>query len=176
MQKELQQLEDFFLQHTGMNFTPQTRDIECEEYCGFTCLLDVFTIKFRRAKITPKKIGQFVTVWKRNAEGITTPFSLSDPFDFYIILTEASNQVGCFIFPKSILGEKGILTTPKQEGKRGFRVYPTWDYPTSKQAQTTQQWQKNYFILLSAWEDQPSTSRNTVELHQILKQHIDAVK
>lgn len=176
MQKELQQLEDFFLQHAGMNFTPQTRDIECEEYCGFTCLLDVFTIKFRRAKITPKKIGQFVTVWKRNAKGITTPFSLSDPFDFYIILTEASNQVGCFIFPKSILGEKGILTTPKQEGKRGFRVYPTWDYPTSKQAQKTQQWQKNYFILLSAWEDQPSTSHNTVELHQILKQHSDAVK
>lgn len=176
MQKELQQVEDFFLQHAEMNFIPQAIDPECEEYSGYTCLLDTFTIKFRKAKITPKKIGQFVTVWKRNAEGITTPFSLLDPFDFYIILTEASNQVGCFIFPKSILGEKGILTTPKQEGKRGFRVYPTWDAPTSKQAQKTQQWQENYFILLSAQEGQPSTSRNTVELHQILKQHIDTVK
>lgn len=176
MQKELQQLKDFFLQHAGMNFIPQAKDLECEEYSGYTCLLDTFTIKFRKAKITPKKIGQFVTVWKRNAEGITTPYTLSDPFDFYIILTEASNQVGCFIFPKSILGEKGILTTPKQEGKRGFRVYPTWDAPTSKQAKKTQQWQENYFILLSTWEDQPSTSRNAVELHQILKQHIDTVK
>jgi len=91
MQKKLQQLEDFFLRHAGMNFTPQTRDIECEEYSGYTCLLDTFTIKFRKAKITPKKIGQFVTVWERNAEGITTPFSISDPFDFYLILTKASS-------------------------------------------------------------------------------------
>lgn len=176
MPDHLKTLEAFLFQQLNITCSSYTKDPECEEYSGYTCLLDTFTIKFRKAKITPKKIGQFVTVWKRNAEGITTPFTLSDPFDFYIILTEASNQVGCFIFPKSILGEKGILTTPKQEGKRGFRVYPTWDAPTSKQAKKTQQWQENYFILLSAQEDQPSTSRNAVELHQILKQHIDTVK
>ncbi|MGG5505805.1 MULTISPECIES: MepB family protein [unclassified Myroides] len=132
--------------HLELTHSNCTKDLECEEYFGYSCQLANFTIKYRKAKITPKKTGQFVTVWQRNAVGITTPFTTLDPFDFYIILTEDGDQTGFFIFPRAILGERGILTTAKREGKRGFRVYPDWELPTSKQALQTQQWQSLYFI------------------------------
>lgn len=132
--------------HLELTYSNCTKDLECEEYLGYSCQLADFTIKFRKAKITPKKIGQFVTVWQRNAAGITEPYTATAPFDFYIIMAEDRDQTGFFIFPRSILVEKGILTTAKKEGKRGFRVYPDWDLPTSKQALQTQQWQSLYFI------------------------------
>ncbi|WP_158961699.1 MepB family protein [Myroides fluvii] len=146
MADELTLLTSPLFHHLELTCSNCTKDLECEEYHGHTCTLSPFVIKYRQAKITPKKIGQFVTLWQRNEKGITEPFTTRDPFDFYIIMTEDHNQIGCFIFPQSILGEKGILTTPKQDGKRGFRVYPDWDLPTSKQALQTQKWQSLYFI------------------------------
>ncbi len=113
------------------------------EACSFT--LDERNIISRKAKITPKKIGQFVTFWKRNDQGITTPFHQIDPFDFYLVTVISETKLGQFVFPKSILVQKGILSTNITEGKRGFRVYPIWDTPTSKQAIKTQQWQLAYF-------------------------------
>ena len=54
--------------------------------------------------------------------------------------------MGQFVIPKSVLIEKGIISTSKKEGKRGFRVYPIWDKTINKQAVLTQQWQLNYFF------------------------------
>jgi hypothetical protein len=34
--------------------------------------------------------------------------------------------------------EKGIVSTSKKEGKRGFSVYPIWDKTASHQAVKTQ--------------------------------------
>ncbi|EMM78684.1 MepB domain protein [Leptospira santarosai str. 2000030832] len=51
-----------------------------------------------------------------------------------------SGQV--LIFPKQVLFEKGIVSGRK----RGFRVYPSWDKPTNKQALQTQKWQLAYFL------------------------------
>ncbi|MFT5754883.1 MAG: hypothetical protein ACI924_002130 [Flavobacterium sp.] len=42
--------------------------------------------------------------------------------------------------------EKGIVSTSKKEGKRGFSVYPIWDKTASHQAVKTQKWQLNYFF------------------------------
>ncbi|WP_439479562.1 MepB family protein [Chryseobacterium aquaticum] len=53
---------------------------------------------------------------------------------------------GFFLFPKNILSHRHILTTLSKEGKRGFRVYPDWDFPENKQAKKTQDWQKEFFI------------------------------
>jgi len=100
----------------------------------------------RHAHITPKKIGQFVTFWKRNLTKQTAPFSESDTFDFFLIITKKDNTIGYFKFPKSILIEKGIISNQLSEGKRGFRVYPPWDITSNKQALNTQKWQLNYFI------------------------------
>lgn len=51
-----------------------------------------------------------------------------------------------FVFPKTVLEEKGYLQSLSKKGKLGFRVYPSWDKTENKQAQQTQNWQLNYFI------------------------------
>lgn len=128
-------------------------DPECEAYSGLNFQLDDRKITFRKAKITPKKIGQFVTLWKRNSSGQTEPFSIAEPVDFYIIAAEKDQNQGFFLFPKAVLGEKGILTQNGKEGKRGFRVYPAWDIPENKQAEKTKNWQNSFFIDLSSNEE-----------------------
>ena len=108
--------------------------------------LNEWDILGRTAKRTPKKVGQFVTCWKRNKAGITTPFADTDTIDFYVITVEYDGRLGQFIFPKSILIKKGIMSTSSKDGKRGFRVYPIWDTPNNNQARRTQKWQLDYFV------------------------------
>ncbi|MGL4629999.1 MAG: MepB family protein [Leadbetterella sp.] len=100
----------------------------------------------RVSKITPTKTGQFVTIWKRNEEGITEPFDGKDDIDFVIIVSKRDDTIGQFIFLKSVLLEKGIFSLNGKGGKRGIRVYPPWDKVESKQAEKTQAWQKKYFV------------------------------
>lgn len=108
--------------------------------------LDNLNVVFRTAKITPTKIGQFVTLWKRNGNGPIQPFEFSDPVDLFIVNVETHNHLGQFVFPKSVLLKRGILTSDLKEGKRAIRVYPPWDVTLSKQAQKTQQWQLKYYL------------------------------
>ncbi len=114
------------------------------EACSFQ--LNSKSIIYRVAKITPTKIGQFVSIWKRNATGQTEPYHSNDDFDFMIISTRSKGLFGQFIFPKSILLEKGIISSDTKQGKRGIRVYPTWDIALNKQAKETQLWQRSYFV------------------------------
>ena len=120
-------------------------DKEATSYKGCSYEIDGIKIIERTAKITPTKIGQFVTCWKRNGHKITEPYKDSDAIDFFIIKVHSGEKYGAFKFPKDALIKHGILSTEKKDGKRGFRVYPSWDKPTSKQAIKTQQWQLNYF-------------------------------
>ncbi|TGL41004.1 MepB family protein [Leptospira perdikensis] len=122
-------------------------------------------IRFRKAKITPKKIGQFVTLWKRSKRGPIEPFHVKDDIDFYIIATNNKTRIGCFLFTKQILGEKGILTN-KREGKRGFRVYPAWDKPINKQGSTTQNWQLPFFVECTGTEGNLDLIVKLLEIHQ----------
>jgi len=100
----------------------QVDDSEAKEYQGATFTLNDKYIIYRKGKETPKKMGLFVTFWKRNEKGITVPYSENDPLDFYIITAVKEDQVGQFIIPKAILVSKGILSTGGKDGKRGFRV------------------------------------------------------
>lgn len=130
----------------GFEFSNFHESEESKEYEACTFQLETFQIISRTAKITPKKIGQFVSIWKRNSAGITTPFHESDVFDFIVINVKKEKQFGQFVFPKSILIQQQIIATENKDGKRGIRVYPPWDAPTSKQAQKTQVWQLPYFL------------------------------
>ena len=125
-----------------LNFTEE-KDGKMYQACHFN--LNNTFVHSRLSKITPKKIGQFVTFWKRNKNGITEPFKEEDNFDFLIINVNYENRYGQFIFPKSTLIKQGIISTITKEGKRGFRVYPIWDITESKQAIRTQKWQLNFF-------------------------------
>lgn len=126
---------------------------ESQEYDAFDFKIGESRIKFRSAKITPTKTGQFVTLWKRNSNGIIAPFDYSDDIDFVIVSVQKEDVSGQFIFPKDILLKKGIFTTETKEGIRATRVYAPWDETTSKQAQKTQQWQLDYFLPVSRKTD-----------------------
>ncbi|XDD44763.1 MepB family protein (plasmid) [Leptospira sp. WS60.C2] len=101
---------------------------------------------FREAKITPKKIGLFVTLWKRNKYEVTTPFHETDSIDVIIIEVKELGRLGHFIFSKSILVKNGIISTSTTVGKRGFRIYPPWVLASNKQASQSQLWQSRYFF------------------------------
>ena len=125
-----------------------TAENESTEYGAYVFEVNHLKVRFRVAKITPTKIGQFVTLWKRIKEGPIQPYDISDAVDLVVISTRNGHQFGQIIFPKSVLLEKNIFSNANQEGKRGFRVYPPWDKALNKQAQKTQQWQLHYFLEL----------------------------
>lgn len=119
---------------------------ESQEYGACRFELNGQKMVCRNAKMTPKKVGQFVTFWKRNRDHIIEPLHESDQIDFFLVNVELGDRLGQFVFPKSVLISKGILSTSVKEGKRGFRVYPKWDQPKSKQAIKSQAWQVAYFF------------------------------
>ncbi|MFK7786205.1 MAG: MepB family protein [Crocinitomicaceae bacterium] len=129
------------------------KEREGAEYSACQFELNGSKVICRTSKITPKKVGQFVTFWKRSTEGITEPFKESDQIDFYVINATSKNRFGQFVFPKSVLIEKGILSTETKDGKRGFRVYPVWDEAQNKQAIKTQKWQLKYFFEMNLSTD-----------------------
>ena len=146
---ELHHLEKSMFKPLGLAIADLETELESQDYCAHTFKLGDKNVKFRTAKITPTKLGQFVTLWKRNETGITAPYHITDNYDFYIIATRQDSNFGVFIFPKDVLLEQGILSGVSSAGKRGFRVYPTWDLTCNKQAQKTQLWQTKYFLEIS---------------------------
>ncbi|PIF13479.1 MepB family protein [Janthinobacterium sp. 13] len=103
----------------------------------------------RVAKTTPTKIGQFVTVWKRpHPDADIAPLDEADPVDIVIIAVadDVGARHGFFIFPRSVLIKRGVMSRAAQGGKRALRVYPPWCAPESIQAQRTQRWQAAWFV------------------------------
>ncbi|SHI89031.1 MepB family protein [Flavobacterium terrae] len=143
---ELKKIENLLFKEVNLKISNVIEDKESQEYFGYNFQTEKLNFKFRKAKITPKKVGQFVTLWKRNSQNITEPFNETDAFDFYIIATEEIEKFGFFLFPKTELIKRNILSTKLKEGKRGFRVYPSWTKTENKQAEKTQFWQIEFFI------------------------------
>jgi len=146
----------------GFDLSDPKVDFEGKEYGACSFNLNGKRIQHRVSKITPAKTGQFVTIWKRNKDGITEPFNISDDLDYIIITSRSGDNFGQFIFPKPVLAEKGIITQSGKDGKRGIRVYPPWDIPTNTQAQNTQNWQTKYFVAIK--DDHSTDLRLTKKL------------
>ena len=136
--------------YSRINFklTDLTFEEESAEYNACKFYLNNLKIISRDSKITPKKIGQFVTFWKRRKNGEIEPFHLNDIFDHLIINCRKEDLVGQFVFPKAALVQNGIISTKNKDGKRAFRLYPSWDSPKSKQAIQSQNWQLKYFFMI----------------------------
>jgi hypothetical protein len=149
LNSELLQVKELVFDRCNFEFSNLIIDSESAEYQACSFQLNSFQIIHRLSKITPTKIGQFVAIWKRNDKGITAPFDASDNFDFILITSKSGENLGQFVFPKSVLLEKGIISNNNTSGKRGIRVYPPWDVPTSKQAEKTQLWQTKYFYSIN---------------------------
>lgn len=125
---------------------------ESSEYYAHTFVLQDKNVLFRVAKKTPTKTGWFVTIWKRGADNIITPYDEYDSVDFVVIAVYDNNSVGEFIFSKAVLLKENIFSTKSKEGKRAMRVYTPWDKSTSLQAIKTQKWQNQFFVDLGSPE------------------------
>ena len=146
MNKVLYRVNEQVYDQCSFVVTEFVNELESQEYyaCQFT--LNDTKVICRNSKITPKKLGQFVTFWKRNGKGPIEPFHENDSFAYFVVNVCSRNDFGQFVFPKTMLMKKGIVSTDSKEGKRAFRVYPPWDKPISKQAILTQKWQRDYFL------------------------------
>lgn len=133
----------------GFQCSQPIMEKESSEYGAYTFELNGSSIRFRVSKITPTKIGQFVTLWKRIENGPIQPYDISDSVDFFVVSARKDNHFGQFIFPKLILCEQDVMSMNGKGGKRAIRVYPPWDNALSRQAQKTQKWQMEYFLNMS---------------------------
>lgn len=129
-----------------MAYSKPILEPESQDYGACHFDLEHRPTQFRIAKVTPKKVGQFVTLWKRGQSGVTEPFDQGDPTEIFVIAVLAGPNFGCFIFPKSELIQRGIVSARGIGGKRGFRVYPPWDRPDNATAKKSQYWQSKWFL------------------------------
>lgn len=146
----------------GLVVTESRREAESSEYCACRFDLDGRRVAFRVAKTTPTKIGQFVTIWKRETpEAEIAPLDAADGIDFVIVSVADEANRGQFIFDRQTLVARGVFSVDGRGGKRAIRVYPPWSKPIAKDAVRTQQWQLRRFLSL----DRPDSS---AELRRLL--------
>ncbi|GAA0274914.1 hypothetical protein GCM10010302_10680 [Streptomyces polychromogenes] len=147
----------------GFTCSQPAPEAESAAYAAHAFTLDGLAIRFRAAKTTPTKVGQFVTVWKRSPGGPIQPFDAADPVDLVVVSTRDHQHFGQFVLPMDALCRHGVASTDGSGGKRAFRVYPPWVTTTNRQAGTAQAWQLDYFLHLP--HDRPIDSARAQELY-----------
>ena len=120
-------------------------EVDNADYGAAVARIGPQRLRFRMAKVTPRKVGLFVAVWRRSPTGSTEPFPVDD-VDLLVILTREGRHAGQFVFPRSALQSHGIGSVAGHGGKRGFRVYPPWSRTDNAQAIRTQTWQGAFFL------------------------------
>ncbi|MFJ9822604.1 MepB family protein [Streptomyces sp. NPDC101151] len=147
----------------GFTCAQPVPESESAEYAAHAFTLDGLSIRFRVARTTPTKVGQFVTVWKRSLGGPIQPFDATDPVDLFVISSRGHHHFGQFVFPMEALRRHGVVSVNGNGGKRAFRVYPPWVTTTNRQASSTQAWQLDHFLNLD--EDEPFDSARAHKLY-----------
>lgn len=130
----------------GLDVEAPQPEAESADYAACISRVNGAAIRFRLARVTPTKIGQFVTLWQRSAAGPIAPFDLADGVDYFVVATLAGASRGAFVFPLAELAAQGVVSRAGAGGKRAIRVYPPWDRPVARQAIQTQRWQGAYFL------------------------------
>lgn len=163
MHADLLAAKAFVFDPGGFVCSQPVAEAESADYGAFGFALDGQAVRFRAAKITPTKVGQFVTVWKRSGGGPIRPFDAEDRVDLFVISVRDGQHLGQFVFPREVLCERDIVSRNGSGGKRAFRVYPPWVTTTNRQARSTQAWQVNYFLQIG--EDRPADSARAQALY-----------
>ncbi|MFB6435766.1 MepB family protein [Streptomyces sp. NPDC056411] len=146
MHEELKAARAAVYDPAGFTCSPPVPEPESAEYGAHSFTLDGRAVRFRVGKTTPTKVGQFVTVWQRSADGPIRPFDVADGVDLFVISSREGSHFGHFVFPCAVLAERDIVSRNGAGGKRGFRVYPPWVTTGSRQARATQTWQVRHFL------------------------------
>ncbi|PHR72416.1 MAG: hypothetical protein COA66_06810 [Arcobacter sp.] len=141
---------------------------ESSKYEALNFSLNNKRIVYRKGKVTSHRPGAFLALWKRpvledNMGNKPMPLTSSE-LDYLFIQVEShtsileglelGSQDGMFIFPVSVLIEKGIVSSSKSKGKTGFRVFPPWSQNRgivgtkvfSESGKKTQRWQIPFFL------------------------------
>ena len=155
----------------GMTCEAVLAEPESADYGACSYQLNGMRVRFRVAKTTPTKVGQFVTLWQRVGKGPIQPFDMEDPVDCFVVSVRSGAHWGQFVFPKRVLQQHGVVSHAGQGGKRAMRVYPPWDVTTSSQARKTQQWQLEYFLDLSGGK--PLDAQRARLLYEAARQLMD---
>lgn len=143
---------------------------ESSKYEALVFSLDDKNIVYRKGKVTPDRPGAFLAVWQRpSLENLVgnKPIPLkSNTLDYLFVQVKSHSSVttndslvkssmyGMFIFPVSLLIDKGIVSSTNKRGKTGFRVFPPWSDDRgvdgtkvfSESGKKTQRWQLPYFL------------------------------
>ncbi|WP_295033990.1 MepB family protein [Shewanella sp.] len=143
---------------------------ESSKYEALNFSLNDRSIVYRKGKVTADRPGAFLAVWQRpdledEDDNGNKPIPLtSSELDYLFIYVEShsnisetlehSSKYGMFIFPASLLIEKGIVSSVKSKGKTGFRVFPPWSQDRgivgtkvfSESGKKTQRWQIPFFL------------------------------
>ena len=143
---------DHIFTSAGLEVVDLQIEEEGEEYHAHRFKIGGHSCIYRQAKVTPKKVGLFVTLWKREGESPIEPFHIDDPQEFFFVGVTDDQHRGFFVFPKQELVKRGIVSDSLKEGKRAFRVYPPKTKTTNPQAIRTQKWQIRYYISCSPYE------------------------
>lgn len=143
--QDLLKAQQLAYESIGLVYKNLEQEPESQDYDACVFEINNKIVNFRTAKVTPTKLGQFVTFWKRNNSGIIIPYDMADPLDLFVVSVRSGNNFGQFVFPKGVLCQKGFISKDKTGGKRAMRVYPPWDITKNDQAKKTQTWQLLYF-------------------------------
>jgi len=137
---------------------------ENSQYEALFFALNQKNIIYRKGKVTPDRPGAFLSLWKRplssSINNKPIPFHSNDLDYLFIKVDEYSNTTinnkrsGIFILPVSLLSNKKIVSSDKNKGKTGFRIFPPWSQDRgnektqifSESAKKTQRWQLPYFL------------------------------
>lgn len=143
-------LQERFLHPAGCVVTDIEREPESAEYGAIRFRLGGQACVYRQAKHTPKKVGQFVTVWKRPTPSADiAPFDREDGIERVFVFADEQARFGVFVFPVQQLLEQAIFSERSEGGKRAFRVYAPWTEPEAAQARRSKKWQCRHFVELT---------------------------
>lgn len=134
----------------GLAAGPWRPEPDSTEYAAGIFELNGAEVRYRDARTTPKKAGQFVTLWVRSPTGPIRPFDLADPVALFIVSVRGEQDFGQFVFPKRALQRHSVVSVGGIGGKRAMRVYPPWEAAPNRQAKLSQTWQGRYFLRLGS--------------------------
>ncbi|MDH6679397.1 hypothetical protein M2284_003619 [Rhodococcus sp. LBL1] len=130
----------------GVEYSPAVPEPDNTDYGAVVSDIGRSTMRFRVGKLTPRKVGLFVSVWRRAPCGSTEPFPAEGNVDGLVVAAREGGRFGAFVFPTEVLVTRGVVSVDGAGGKRGFRVYPPWSATNNPQAKRSQQWQCDYFL------------------------------
>lgn len=114
------------------------------EYNGVTFDFNEEKYRFRTGKITPKKKGAFVVMWKKDENNKNEPYHVDNFPDYLCVIIEDDEQ-GFLLIPRKELVKNKVISSDGINGKMGFRIYLPDEKELNATARRTQKWQQNFY-------------------------------